>query len=195
MTMPNETTQTPPAPTEQAPAPAPAPATPEPAKPQVLNVEQIVQQRDAAQQELAALKQQLADKEKQMADEQNVQTTEALAAAQAERDAARAEVEQLKLEKELTGKVLDPDAAIKLMGSSYRKDDGSLDVDGFLEKHPYMRPAATPTAPNGGGGPQTGTGKDAQIQQVQEQLTAAEKAGNRVLAVSLQSKLTALRQS
>lgn len=195
MTTPDETTQNPPASTQQAPAPAPAPATPEPAKPQVLNVEQIVQQRDSAQQELATLKQQLADKEKQMADEQKVQETEALKTAQAELDAARAEVQQLKLEKELTGKVLDPDAAIKLMGSGYRKDDGSLDVDGFLEKHPYMRPAATPTAPNGGGGPQTGTGKDAQIQEVEQQLAAAQKAGNRVLAVSLQSKLTTLRQS
>lgn len=175
---------------EQTQIPAPTPiATPS------ADVERLAQERDTLKTQLADLKKQMTDKEKAMTEQQNAQSAEALKAAEAERDAARAEVQQLKLEKELTGKVLDPDAAIKLMGDGYRKQDGTLDVDTFLEKHPYMRPAAAPTAPNGGGGPQTGTGKDSQIEELQSQLTAAEKAGNRVLAVSLQSKLTALRQS
>ena len=162
----------------------------------------ITRERDEAQQQLNEAKQKLADleaqaaeKEKQMTEQQQAQENEALKTLEAERDAARAEAAALKLERELTGKVVDTSAAVRLMGSDYRKEDGTVDVDSFLEKHPYLRPGVAATAPNGGGGTQTGTGKEAEIQKVQEQLAAAEKRGNRMLAVSLQSKLTALRQS
>ena len=167
-----------------------------------VDVASITRERDEAQQQLNEAKQKLADleaqaaeKEKQMTEQQQAQENEALKTLEAERDAARAEAAALKLERELTGKVVDTSAAVRLMGSDYRKEDGTVDVDGFLEKHPYLRPGVAATAPNGGGGTQTGTGKEAEIQKVQEQLAAAEKRGNRMLAVSLQSKLTALRQS
>lgn len=171
------------------------PTDPQAAAKWVKREQRLVRERNAARDELKTLHEQQQTKEQQMAEQQNEQTAEQLAGVTKERDDARAEVQQLKLEKELTGKVLDPDSAIKLMGGDYRKQDGSLDVDAFLEKHPYMKPAASPTAPGGAGGTHTGTGKDDEITQVQEQLAAAEKKGNRALAVSLQSKLTELRRA
>lgn len=172
---------------------SPAPATPAAPAP-TADIERLTRERDEAQRELAQLREQAAAKEQNMADEQTTQTAEQLATATRERDEARQEAAVLKLERELSGKVVDPEGAVKLLGTGYRKEDGTLDVDGFLEKHPYMRPQATATAPSGGGDVQAGTSKDAEIEAVTKQLDAAQKAGNRTLAVSLQSRLTQLRQ-
>ena len=172
-----------------------APTDPQAAAKWVKREQRLVRERNAARDELKTLREQQQTKEQQMADQQEQKTAEQLAGVTKERDDARAEIEHLKLEKELGGKVLDPDSAIKLMGGGYRKQDGTVDVDAFLEKHPYMKPAASPTAPGGAGGTHTGTGKDDEIAKVQEQLAEAEKRGNRPLAVSLQSKLTELRRT
>lgn len=157
--------------------------------------QRLKRERDTARNELKTLREQQQAKEQQMADEAQAQTAQQLADLTRERDEARREAETLRLERQLDGKVLDPEAALSLMKGGYRKEDGSLDVEGFLAKYPSMRPATSPTAPDGGGGPQGGGGKEAEIESVQKQLDAAEKAGNRVLAVSLQSRLTELRRT
>ncbi|AFZ66075.1 capsid assembly scaffolding protein Gp46 family protein [Deinococcus peraridilitoris] len=62
----------------------------------------------------------------------------------------------------LTGKVVNADAALKLMDPDKHLDaEGNLNVDALLKDHPYLAPttqSAGATAPNGGGGTQQ-TGK------------------------------------
>ena len=80
--------------------------------------------------------------------------------------AAKAENEQLKADgvanarkAELTGKVADVDAALKLLDADkHIRKDGSIDVDALLADRPFLAPAPTvpaATAPDGGGGSQS----------------------------------------
>ena len=157
--------------------------------------QRLTRERDKAREELATLRQQAADKEKQMAEQQAAQSAEVLQTVTAERDAALTEIQHLRLEKELTGKVADPEAAIKLMGDGFRASDGKPDVDAFLARYPYLKPTGGATAPSGAGGVQEGSTKESKLAELQAQLETATKTGNRALAVSLQTQITNLRQS
>ena len=44
----------------------------------------------------------------------------------------------------LTGKVIDPDAALRLLDDEFITD-GTVDTDAFLKKFPFLAPAAVPT--------------------------------------------------
>jgi len=78
----------------------------------------------------------------------------------ANRKAAEAEARVTAAERKasLTGRVVNVDAALKLLDPDKHLDDtGSINVDAFLKDHPYLAPtqqSAGPTAPNGGGGAQ-----------------------------------------
>ncbi len=177
-------------PTEQPVTPPVEPVTPPadpPADPEA--VTRLTAERDTALTEAEQLRTQLAAQETRMSETDKTVTT-----LTQERDAALAEAEQLRTQVALSGKVVDPVAATRLMGSEYRTAEGAVDVDAFLAAYPYMRPQGGPTAPDGGGNVQGGSTKEAQIDATRKQLAAAERAGNRPLAVSLQSRLTELQQ-
>lgn len=186
--------KTPPAdgtpPTDQPVTPPVTPPVEPPATPPAPEVTQLTEERDTARAEVEQLRTQLSAQETRMSE-----TDQTVTALTQERDAARAEAEQLRTQVALSGKVVDPVAATRLMGSDYRTADGAVDVDAFLTAYPYMRPQAAPTAPDGGGNVQAGNAKEAEIDTTRKQLEAAQKAGNRVLAVSLQSKLTELTRT
>jgi hypothetical protein len=78
---------------------------------------------------------------------------ERLKADLANRDALIKEAEARALAAErraaLTGKVVDPQAALKLMGDDHVDEDGNVSVEKLLEAYPFLRPAsaAPATAP------------------------------------------------
>lgn len=110
------------------------------------------------QQRVQALEGQV-DETKQKELEQRLSTLET------ERETLRTENETLKGEKvraeqlgKLSGKVRDPDAALRLLTDDLKDKDGNPDVEKIIGKYPYLAPegVTTPTAPSGAGGPQTG---------------------------------------
>lgn len=151
-------------------------------------------ERNTAREALAAAQTRVQELEAQMADQENTQTAEQLAAVSAERDAARTELADLKTAQALTGKVVDVGAARKLLDPEKHLTDGVPDPAKLIADYPFLSTVpTTDTAPDGGGGPQNTGGKADEITKVEQELTEAQKRGNRPLAVSLQAKLTALR--
>lgn len=90
----------------------------------------------------------------------------------------------------LTGRVADVDAAVRLAGTDFRAEDGSLDVDALLERFPILRGTPAATAPDAGGGVQGRTsGKAEQIAALQDELAKAQARGDRVTAVALTTRI------
>lgn len=87
-----------------------------------------------------------------------------LSALEAENATLKGENDTLKGDKtraeqlgQLSGKVRDPEAALKLLTDDLKNADGTPDVEKIIGKYPYLAPegTTTPTAPSGAGGPQT----------------------------------------
>ncbi|AFZ67565.1 hypothetical protein [Deinococcus peraridilitoris] len=171
-------TETPPAPATPDVEIASA-ETPEPTDKHARTEQRLRRERNAAREQLTALQAQLeslkSEKETRMAEETQAQLTEL----QTQLEAARTELRQERLKASLTGKVVDVDAALKLLGTEHLAEDGTPKVDAFLERYPFLAasPAAAPTAPGGGGGSQ-GTGGKKYTQADLDRMTPAEINAN-----------------
>lgn len=134
-------------------------------------------------------------------------------------DALKAENESLKSEKDtlqtqvttlegaqqtaareaaLEGKVSDVKLAMRVLDPEKHLDaDGNVRVDALLADYASLAPTGPTgaTAPDAGGGTHHTASKADEIATARQELDKAQQSGNRVLAVSLQSKLTELEQS
>lgn len=72
---------------------------------------------------------------------------EALAKKAQEAESARTAAERRAA---LTGRVADPNAALKLLEDDDLNDDGTVNVDGLLAKYPFLAPAPTGPTPTRG---------------------------------------------
>lgn len=120
---------------------------------------------EASRAENATLQARVQDLEGQV-DETKTKDLEArLAALETERETLRTENETLKGDAAraaqlaaLSGRVRDPEAALRLLSDDLKDKDGNPDVEKLIGRYAFLAPegVTTPTAPSGGGGPQTG---------------------------------------
>ncbi|GGO24780.1 hypothetical protein [Deinococcus humi] len=118
---------------------------------------------EASRAENTTLREQVQTLEGQVDETKQKDLEARLTALEAENSTLKGENEKLTGEKALgeqvsalTGKVRDPEAALKLLTDDLKTADGKPDIEKIISKYPYLAPEGqtTPNAPSGGGGPQ-----------------------------------------
>jgi len=104
---------------------------------------------------------------------------------EAEKRAAVAEERAVTAERRasLTGKVIDPEAAMRLLTDDHLTEDGSIDVDALLKSYPFLTPSNTGTPPtrgSGGGVPRTTLDPNKMSTKEFDELTQRVMRGERV---------------
>lgn len=138
---------------ERAPEAAPESTPPEP---EVFPKEYVVKLREEAAKSRIELREERAKLEaiRQEAlkraplEEQVTSLTAELEAARkaAEENARRAREANLKAQ--LAGKVLDPDAAMRLLDDDFIGDEDAVKLDAFLERYAFLKPNQKPSVPS-----------------------------------------------
>lgn len=82
----------------------------------------------------------------------------------------------------LKGLVADTNAAIKLLSDDHINEDGTINVDSFLEAYPFMKPAEPDKGVKGGGG------SIRTKNTMNDQIAAAKKAGDYGLLAQLRAQ-------
>lgn len=149
----------------ETPANAPAFVPDRTADAALREIARLTRERDEARTELTTLQRRVQELEGQVDNTKQQELEQRLAALEAERDSLRSENETLKGNAAraeqlaaLAGKVRDPEAALRLLTDDLKDDKGNPDVEKLLGRYAFLAPdgATTPTAPSGGGGPQSG---------------------------------------
>lgn len=108
-------------------------------------------ERNKAREELETLRGRLteieATKEKQMQEE----TQRLIEQLNAERDALKSELSRTRDMATLSGKVRDPEAALRLLDAAHRAEDGTIQLDKLLERYPFLAAESVAVVPGGGG--------------------------------------------
>lgn len=106
----------------------------------------------ATYRERAKAAQDAADAQKKAAERSKLDEVERLKAEITDRDAALAQAKQEALAARrlatLTGKVADPNAALKLLEDAHVQEDGSINLDAFLQAYPFLSPKTGPASIN-----------------------------------------------
>lgn len=163
------------------------PAAPEDAPEPTLTLEGATAELARARKEAATYREKLraleaaeeaaAEAERRKALTAEQRAAEAEAKAEAATKAADERVKAAERLVSLTGKVVDPKAALKLLDPEKHLDDsGAIKFDALLESYPFM----APQAPAGVSLPGSRTTRDAPIAQLQEQLAVAKTRQERI---------------